>query len=68
MTQTQAWMLRHIFQHHIGPVLQEEGSRSFLKKALSMSEEEMEAFSEFTGDVGSHLLDRLVDNPYPSAY
>lgn len=61
MKQLDAWELRHIFQCHIGPVLQKEHLRRLFAAMADMDEEEMEALDRLAGDIGSHLLDRLVE-------
>ena len=60
MDKIRAGQLRSIFQHRIGPVLQTEHLRRLFATMTDMSEEEMDIFDEFVGDVGSHLLEGLV--------
>ena len=60
--QIRAGRIRSIFQHRIGPVLQDHRCRRAVFAALcGMDEEDMAILDDFAGDVGSHLLEGLVE-------
>lgn len=71
-----AYMIRHIFQNHIGPTLQPERGADGrwthrlryreLQELLDLEDEEMQALTDFANDVACHVLERLVDDYPPS--
>ena len=53
--------VRAIFQHGIGRVMQYPDQRDMLQELLGLDDEEMDILNQFSGDVSSHLLERLID-------
>lgn len=58
MDYTQAAMVRHIMQHHVGSLLQVD--RGAVQAFLDLDEEELDALVRFVGDVSCHVLEGLV--------